>query len=335
MRIISLLTFLFFSITAFCQTYTLNAVPGGYWDLVTPISLNNGQIWDDPNFTVPIGFTFEYFGEPITSIEISDNGLGGLLQSGDCITDPGESILLAYGADIIDRGVDGPVSLSEVSHKTDGTVGSRKCIIEWKNVGFYDGTNDASGNRIDYLSFQVWLFESTNAIEIRFGPKSITEPLIDFEGESGSFIALAHHIDCVSGDILGHQLLMSGTPANPDFFDNVYSLEDTLLFLDGVIPPQTVYRFTPASTTSQEEIGSAPTFSIVPNPAEDQIRLVCDENETLKIRNVSIVDMNGRILLSDFEFNQEISISNLRSGMYFVQVEMETGEVYSEKFTKH
>ena len=335
MRIIILLTVLLSTTTAFSQTYTFAAFPGGYSDLISSTSLNNGQVWDDPNYTVPIGFNFEYFGESMTSIEISDEGLGGLLIGGDCIVDPTMSYLVAYGADIIDRGYDGVVSLSNISYKTEGTVGNRICKIEWRNVGFYDGTTDANGNKIDYLNFQLWFYETTNVVEIRFGPKSITEPLIDFEGETGSFVILADQIGCNSGDILGHELILSGTPANPDFYDDVYSLEDTLLFLNGVIPPLTVYRFTPASTASQNELSvSNPSFSVVPNPSEDQITLIQVEGSSSKISNISIVDMSGKVLLSNLEFNTEIPIDKLQSGMYFIKVAMETGEIYSEKFTK-
>ncbi len=319
---------------SFCQTYTFATLTAGYYDLVVPTSLNNGQTWDDPNYNVPIGFTFEYFGESMTSIEISDEGLGGVLKSGNCTTDPGESYLIAYGTDIIDRGDDGPVSLSNISHKTEGTIGSRICKIEWRNAGFFSGSNDANGNRIDYLNFQLWLYETSNVIEVHFGPKSITEALIDFEDQTGSFVGLMHHSDCSIGNILGHQIMLEGTPVSPSFYDNVYSFGDTLLFLNGFIPPLTVYRFTPALTTSQEELTSVSSFSIIPNPAKDQLLLVREGDQASEITRAVIVDMNGKILLSDLAFNQEVSISHLHSGMYFIQVEMKSGERYSEKFTK-
>ena len=44
--------------------------------------------------------------------------------------------------------------------------------------------------------------------------------------------------------------------------------------------------------------------------------------------------MNGKVLMSDLKFNQEISVGLLEAGMYFIQVEMDSGEMYSEKFTK-
>lgn len=334
MKIFALLISCALASLSFSQTYTFSSFDGGYNNIIPSTSLNNGDTWDDPDYTVPFGFTFEYFAEPLTSIQISSDGLGGLLKSGDCSMEPNEGYLFAYGVDIIDRGDDGPMSLSNISYQTQGTAGSRICKVEWNNVGFYDGTNDANGNRIDYMNFQVWFYETTNVIEIRFGPKSITEPGIDFEGETGSFVIFANNVDCNTSDILGHQLVVAGTPGNPSLYDDVYSLDDTLLFLDGVIPPLTVYRFVPALTTSQEELSLLSPFSVSPNPAQEEIRLVRDENQKSNIRRASIIDINGKVLLSDLNFNEEISISNLHSGMYFIQVEMDSGERYSEKFTK-
>lgn len=334
MKLITLLLTMGCVSFSFCQTYTFSTFTAGYNDLVVPTSLNNGVTWDDPDFTVPIGFSFDYFEEPTTSIEISSDGLGGLLKKDDCGVDPFESLLFAYGADIIDRGDDGPASLSNISYKTEGTIGSRICKVEWNNVGFYDGNTDANGNRIDYLNFQLWLYESTNVIEMRFGPKSISEPLVDFEGETGTWIALLHKYDCLNDELLGHQLFLSGNPSSPTFYDNGFDAQDSIVYLDGVIPPLTVYRFTPALTTSHEEIGAVSSFSIVPNPAQDELRLVRDENTVSDIRRASIVDVNGKVLLSDVAFNQEISISDLESGMYFVRVEFDSGESSSKKFTK-
>lgn len=178
------------------------------------------------------------------------------------------------------------------------------------------------------------LYETTGVIEIRFGPKSITQPAIDFEGESGSYVYLGHNLNCATGTNEGHELMLGGTPASPTLYDNVYSLSDTLLYLNGVIPPLTVYRFLPAATVSQDELSSNLSFSIVPNPVEDQLRIVHGENETSVVRRATIVDVNGKVLLSNLEFNQEISVSDLQAGMYFVQVELESGEIFSEKFTK-
>lgn len=321
-----------FTVCSFGQTYTFSHFIAGYTNLSGSTSLNNGATWDDPIYTIPLGFTFNYFGESMTTIQL--DGLGGMLIVGDYLTDPYESYLIAYGPDIIDRGDDLGTSLSNISYKTDGAPGGRVCKIEWNNVGFFDGNVGFDNIYIDYLNFQVWLYESSDVIEIRFGPKSITEPLVDFGGETGPGIVLLHGISTSSNDIYGHQLMLGGNPSNPTSYDNDYSLNDTVIVLDTVIPPLTVYRFNPALTTSQEEISSISPFSVVPNPAQDKLRLVRDENVSSEIHSASIVDVNGKVLFSNLEFNKEISIRNLHSGMYFIQVEMKSGERYSEKFTK-
>lgn len=320
---------------SFGQTYTFSHLNQTYADLTGSTSLNNGVAWDDPDFTVPIGFNFEYFEETINTINITSDGLGGLLKVGDCNgTSTSESLLFAYGADIIDRGYDGMASLSNVSYKTEGLIPNRICKIEWNNVGFYSGLTDANGNKIDYLNFQLWLYESTNVIEIHFGPKSITQPTIDFEGETGTFISLVDNVSCASQTINGHQMLLGGSPSNPDFYDNVYSLEDTIVYLDGVIPANKVYRFTPASTASQEELNSIDGFSIVPNPADENFHLVLGEGLVDQVNNISILDINGKVLYSNLSPLEEISVSDLNPGIYFVRIETSSGSVFSEKLLK-
>jgi hypothetical protein len=146
---------------------------------------------------------------------------------------------------------------------------------------------------------------------------------------------LIHKYDCLDDVIQDYQIALGGSGVSPTFYGDNISLNDSLVMLDGVIPPLTVYRFTPALiTTSQEEISSITTFAVVPNPVQDELRFVHDENDGFIIRRASIIDVNGKVLLSELEFNKESSISNLQSGMYFVRVELESGETYSEKFTK-
>jgi hypothetical protein len=328
--IIALTTSLF----SFGQTYTFSSFTGGYSDLVASTSLNNGFTWDDPFFSVPLGFTFHYFGDSTTTIDISDDGLGGILSIGDCNVDPFQSLLIAYGADIIDRGYDGAASLSNISYITEGAVGSRICKIEWNNVGFYDGAVDANGDRIDFLNFQLWLYETTDVIEIRFGPKSITDLAAAFAGDPGSFVGLLDDYNCATDNFDGTQLFLGGTPASPTFYENAFNVNDSIVYLDGVIPSATVYQFTPVSTVSTEELAAAAPFSIVPNPADFELRLLADHGVEEEILRAHIVDLHGKVLLSDLEFNQSISVAELQSGLYFVQVEMTSGQVYSEKFTK-
>lgn len=146
---------------------------------------------------------------------------------------------------------------------------------------------------------------------------------------------MIHKYDCLDDVIQDYQIALGGSGVSPTFYGDNISLNDSLVMLDGVIPPLTVYRFTPALiTTSQEEISSITTFAVVPNPVQDELRFVHDENDGFIIRRASIIDVNGKVLLSELEFNKESSISNLQSGMYFVRVELESGETYSEKFTK-
>ena len=67
---------------------------------------------------------------------------------------------------------------------------------------------------------------------------------------------------------------------------------------------------------------------LYPNPASNQIQL---ETEGL-IKSVLVADVNGKAVEVN-RSNKVIDISNLSSGLYFIQVETENG-VFREKFVK-
>jgi hypothetical protein len=71
-----LLTLLFVSTYTFAQSvnYYFEQFTHPYTNLNNPISLNNGEIWDDFGFVIPMEFDFLLFGQSIDSI-FSGNGL--------------------------------------------------------------------------------------------------------------------------------------------------------------------------------------------------------------------------------------------------------------------
>lgn len=50
------------------QSYDFSATTGSYSDLVASTTLNKGMTWDDPQFTIPIGFNFQYFNTTLNHI---------------------------------------------------------------------------------------------------------------------------------------------------------------------------------------------------------------------------------------------------------------------------
>ena len=75
------------------------------------------------------------------------------------------------------------------------------------------------------------------------------------------------------------------------------------------------------------------SFSLYPNPVLDFITLQNPEN--IKINNYSVLDMNGRILISKpySVSNEVIDLSSLSKGIYFIQLDTEKGTL-SKKIIK-
>jgi hypothetical protein len=164
-----LLCFVMYFVQLKAQTfpYTFNSFSDTYTDLGSAaISINEGMTWDDPAYVVPLGFEFSLFGQSITELHFL--GLGGVLAGADYYTI--SPVIIVYNSDLVDRGYfTGDPSQSPISYVLEGTAPNRIFKLEWKNAGFYDDFMDGDS----YVNFQLWLYETTNTIEIRFGPREI------------------------------------------------------------------------------------------------------------------------------------------------------------------
>ncbi|NNE54866.1 MAG: hypothetical protein HKN32_02515, partial [Flavobacteriales bacterium] len=134
--------------------FTLSIFGDDYVPLEGSTSLNNGEVWDDPSYDIPIGFDFYLFDQGMQNILLSDWGVGGMLTTP--VTGDEIQILVAYGSDIIDPGYYQDSSQANISYQVDGNFPTRIFKLEWDNCAFWDELSDTgtSGNRV---SFQLWL----------------------------------------------------------------------------------------------------------------------------------------------------------------------------------
>ncbi|MEM1321956.1 MAG: T9SS type A sorting domain-containing protein [Bacteroidota bacterium] len=337
MKIKNLLTSTFLLLTFASQAqlpYELVIESSTYSNLTASTSVNNDTTWDDPQFTIPIGFDFELLGETANEIFIVEEGVGGFLStdgSGMGII----PIFIAYGADIIDRGYDldlgpGPGSQSNISYQLEGNAGSRILKIEWRNAGFYSDVDD-DGIAQDSINFQVWLYEGSNDIAIHFGPKLISQPYLAYDGKGGPLVGFFPNYNVEEDDVEGNIYLLSGDPRKPSFLEVVDLYE--ILFLSGAIPNGTVYRFTQVNTSINElEVLNAPTH-VVPNPVRETFQLVYDRN-ALTIVNASIINFEGRVLRQVRDIDQAVPIADLPAGLYTLQLQTKSGQLISKKLLK-
>ncbi len=77
-------------------------------------------------------------------------------------------------------------------------------------------------------------------------------------------------------------------------------------------------------------------FKIAPNPSSSDVEIIFYENHNNL--NISLLDLNGKILINEFFINTNQSIklrtSNLSSGIYFIKIENKEGLNGTEKFIK-
>lgn len=224
----------------------LNYLPGGfttssgtYTDLGstgTVISVPNAD--DGFSTGLPIGFTFNFNGNPYDSFVFSTNGfikLGSDTPSRHFLftthaqppangpftaaTSPtpaakDTSMLFAFGQDLFPG-----TNASEYRYNVTGTTGSRVCIIQWKNVK--DKTQASVGGLWDTINFQIHLYEGTNVVKYVYGKWTSTVSLsaarFSAVGIVGNSMVTANqnlHL------VKGSTVVWSGAVANTGFYVN-------------------------------------------------------------------------------------------------------------------
>lgn len=318
-KITTLCFLLAFSVISAQIEYDLTVLNEAYVNLEDSTPLSNGEVWDDPGYVVPLGFDFQIGSLTVDTVFISDDGLGGLVATNPTIDGPEVGLFAPILQDIIDRGDGSSTSLSPVSFRIDGSVGNRILKLEWNNTGFFDNSDLQ-----DFVNFQLWLYESGNVIEYRYGPSMINSPNESFEGLSGLQIALIPLLpnDDVEGNLEQEAYILSGDPLNPDLivlstsddFDNAESIAIT-----GAVPEGTVYRFSSEQLSLEDE--SIIEVNVYPNPTTDFFKI----ESALASYSVHIYNAAGQQISEVFAPMGLYDVSNLSKGVYFVKVFSDTG----------
>ena len=309
------------------QTYSFQVATSPYADLTNPISLNNGEVWEMPDYIIPIGFDFWYFHEYIDTLYFFEESAAMLSTSNE---EGGfHKLVFPFGAMLIDRGYGTSQSLSPLSYELSGETGSRILKIEWKNVGF-GFEFDANNTLNDYVNFQLWLYETSGNIELHFGPSKILHPEFAYIDVSGPSVALIPQYDYEEDTVSSASLWLQGNPGNP-----VMVQTDEFTFLEGSIPTNTVFQF--SNLTVGGNIKPLKSVVVYPNPANDYLTIRLSNNAT-SIAEISICDINGRIVYQNAQNpNQsgelQVPVSELKNGVY--QLVIRQGEeVTSSRFVK-
>ena len=290
-----------------------------YSGTFTPIeegnSLDGGQIWDDPTWTVPLGFTFYTANDTITTLYVGELGTTVYGIQDDSLSD----IFLPYFDDIANA--DNDTLVSPVSYVVEGPPGFQICKIEWLNVGFYEDWA-ANGTYTNTTSFQLWLYENSNIFEYHYGPSNISDPStvhmfgapaaaflenlnqntgFDWEG----FYSVTGNTDAPTITTLTNAevLAAQGIPS--------YAL------LNGEPAEGTVYRFTPTFINVEEN--SLATFDVFPNPTSGLLNVF---NPTQESVVAQILSADGKVIQVETltSGRNAIQTDELSSGFYLLRI---------------
>jgi hypothetical protein len=318
---------LFISQAVFSQVYTFTKDTATYNDLVSPVNLNGTTYWDEEYWVIPIGFNF--LGHD--TLTVSSNGLVSLVNYNELVDQQVTYTISAYsdasiGADLIDRDINNPQN-SPINHQLSGTPPNQILKIEWKNAGIYPN------NDPDFISFQLWLYEDSNKIEMHYGPHYFSDAQIfSLNNSTGAVIGIGsykyglnppgpHSNQYVNS---APSIYLTGNVNSPGTSNSFSSL--TATDTSSCAPSDgTRFIFKTAVTTTGIYKSHEPEVKLYPNPASSILNV---EFENKSVAEISIFDRTGKLVFKDIasqtgQFSTNLNIEDFSKGLYILRIESE------------
>lgn len=317
------LIFLFLTLNGYIfGQYGFNVTQENYESLSNPISLNNNTPWDQSTLYT-LNFDFDFGVDTATYNTIKVRAGGGIFFENDLF----HFFLWVFSS--LDAGflledreqINYPSSISYVIDQGDN---GKILKIQWENAGFRQLCASIDSPD-DYVNFQIWLYEHTDKIEIRFGDSYTYEGSYGYPCHPRSTgLGLMYNFrDCYT------VLSLKGpanypTPGFPEslcFGPNEYRVLGTPI--SGI-----VYHIYRGELTTEEF--TQPNIDIIPNPVVNELTI---ENKGLDINKIEVVDLTGKIIKVFNQNTNTIDVSELSVGVYFVNMHV-NDKVISKKFIK-
>lgn len=297
--------------------YPFQVLNQPYEDLVESTSVNGPEIWDDPIYTIPLGFDFLLFNSTISELVIIPPG-AQLINSMEAEQ---VELLIPYLNDLMNA--DASEMVSPISYVLEGTEGNFIFKLEFKNAGFYTEF-EQFGTFANTTNFQVWLHQNGNVIEYHFGPNTIKDgSLIHFFG-NGPAIMLGTEV-IPDGSGWGGLWSLAGDPSNPTLIaipsgTQMFTQEQVLT---GEPASGTVYRFGELPVAVEELVQELEQELVIwPTASADEIHFNLEENQVYTIYNSL-----GQIVKSTTSTSNVVTedVSEMATGTYLIRTE--TGKV--------
>jgi hypothetical protein len=290
--------------------FSMNTTYSTYQELINPVSVNNGNVWNSgSNYPIFFNFNFYIYNQNYTALSV--RGGGGLNFSG-----PGNKELFVFhtpfgGYMLRDKGTTN--SLSPIDYEISGDTGQKVLKIQWENTGFEQWFT--SSDTSDFVNFQIWLFESDNHIEIRFGshqadPGTYGYPEATSDTNPGSSIKLDF-------DSCSNIFTLQGPCDLPSYWF-MDACQPNYSFIDGTPSNGITYTIYPTNVGINEKCPEK--ITLFPNPASDWCAVILSpsvNNLNLLITNALGVEI---VRINNIKNKERIDLSNVRSGLYLYKV---------------
>jgi hypothetical protein len=232
--------------------------------LTNSTSLNLINLFDNyESIQVPLGFAFEFQNEDYNQVWVSGPQAILMTENYD-VVDEVKAMIFAY---VTENGLANAPG-AKVSYRTIGTAPNRIFQIEWLKVGFEGLAGE--------VSFQIWLYETSNKIQIRLGPQTVPDPVTLFFNDHSPLIGLGIDNDLNDPNdqyLIGYAHWVQGLAAAPTgiaLFN--YDATDEPQFGTSTLPSSNaVFTFLPAGLVSASSPAGAAALQVFPNPARSTV----------------------------------------------------------------
>lgn len=300
--------------------YTFSTTTQTYTPLTGTTSVNGSTVWDEESYQFAAPFTYKFNNASLTTINL----IGGNVMATDTNSNLPTTGFATMGADIWDRAnfTGSLTPQSPLRYAVTGTAPNRIFKYEMYNVGFPD-ENYTYGTNNDSASLQVWIYETSNIVEIHIGDASVTH-MSDYFLSGKPFFGYVKNVNLntASVDMLYY---LDGNPASPTL-DSTNTILGFTGGLDTWPASGTVYRFTPKPPTTVSALnGTLQGISIYPTAVSNELYVKNTETATVQY---SITDISGRIVAAPATLangTNTIPTSELAPGMYIFHAQNANG----------
>jgi hypothetical protein len=153
---------------------------------------------------IPIGFTFNFYGVPYTTIAVSTDGFASFTATVNSLTNTNLYVNTAPNAVIAPWWDD--LTTSQILYQTTGTPGSQIFTIQWTSLSYWTGSTRT-------INYQVKLYEGTDIIEMHYDQNPIVGTVNAAESASIGICnqtgGPGNYIDAITGSSVVNNSMMN------------------------------------------------------------------------------------------------------------------------------